>query len=112
VRLDATTSLPDGRRLRLRLPQPSDRDRIATLHERLGVRLDDLELSRALRFDPLRRAVVCAVVWEDDHEAVVGWAAADRASATVEHVLTDEAAAPGVSRLLVEALSEHARAAA
>lgn len=112
MRLDATTSLPDGRRLRLRLPQAADRDRIAALHDRIGVTIDELELARALRFDPLRRAVVCAVLWDRDHETVVGWAAADRGAEAMEHVVTDEAFAPGVTHLLAEALAERARIAA
>jgi hypothetical protein len=112
VRLDATTTLPDGRRIRLRLPQTADRPRLTELHARLGLHHDDLDAARELRFDPRRRTVVCAIVWDGSHESLAGWAGADRGSATPDLLLADESLAPGVTQLLLDALADRARAAA
>lgn len=112
MRLDATTSLPDGSRIRLRLPQTADRHRLVDLHARLGLHHDDLDAARELRFDPRARTVVCAIVWDGGQETLAGWAGADRGERTPDLLLADEALAPGVTRVLLEAIAERARAAA
>lgn len=112
MRLDDTTSLPDGRRVRVRLPQAADRPRLGELHGRLGLEHDDLDAARALRFDPRARIVVCAIVWDGTHETLAGWAASDRGADAPDLLLADETLAPGVTRLLLEALADRARAAA
>lgn len=112
MRLDATTSLPDGSRVRLRLPQAADRPRLTELHARLGLAHDDLDIARELRFDPRERSVICAIVWDGAHELLAGWAGADRGEATPDLLLADESRAPGVTQLLLEALAERARVAA
>jgi len=112
LRLDSTASLPDGRRARLRYPQAADREGIAALHARLGVRADDVELARTLRFDPRTRLVLCATTWVDGHEIVVAWAAAARGHAIAHTILADETLAPGVGALVRSALAARARAAA
>lgn len=112
MRLDATTSLPDGRRVRLRFPQVSDHARIVHLHDRLGISVDEIELARALRFDPRTRTVLCATVWDGERETIVGWAAAERGATDLDLVLADEAVTPGIGDLLRGALTAHVRTAA
>lgn len=112
MRLDATAPLPDGRRVRVRLPHAADRQEIALLHDRLGVAIDDLELARALRFDPRTQIVLCATVWDEDREVVVAWASATRGREDADTMIADEALAPGVRLLLATALAGHHRAAA
>ena len=109
MRLDATAPLADGRRARLRYPHAADRDGIAALHARLGVRADEVELARTLRFDPRTRIVLCVTTWVGDQEAVVGWATAARGRAAADTILVDETLAPGAGALLRGAL--HAQAA-
>lgn len=112
MHLDATTTLPDGSRVRLRLPQAADRPRLRELHERLGLACDEVELARALRFDPLERTVLCASVWTGTQELLAGWAAADRGAVQPELLLADETLAPGIALLLTRTLAERAAAAA
>lgn len=112
MRLDATAPLPDGRRARLRYPQASDRDAVAALHARLGLRADEVEIARTLRFDPRTRVVLCATTWVDGQETVVAWAAAPRGHATAHTILADEILAPGIGALMRRALAEQARVAA
>lgn len=112
MRLDATTALPDGSRVRVRLPQAADRERLAALHVQLGIALDELDLARELRFDPRRRTVICAVVWDAGVERLAGWAAADRDATAPDLLLADEATVPGVTQVLRDAIAAAASAAA
>jgi hypothetical protein len=108
VLLDSTTHLPDGARVRVRLPHVTDRPAMHALHARLGLRADDLELARALRFDPRRRAVVCATVWVGAAETLAAYAAMDLAARRLELLVADEELAPGVRDVLMAVLTEHA----
>ena len=75
MRLHSTDLLPDGRRVRVRLPHAGDR---AGLHELLaafGLAADDLDVRRALRWSP-ERPVAVAVEWDGAVERLVGFAAA------------------------------------
>ena len=112
MRLDATAPLLDGRRARLRYPHAADREGIAALHARLGLRAYEVELARALRFDPRTRVVLCVTTWLDGHETVVGWATAARGRTTADTILVDEALAPGAGALLRDALDANAAVAA
>ena len=89
VLLTRTHPLPDGTRVRLRLPQPGDRAGLTALHDRLGAPLDDMRMSRILRFDPRACVSVCATILDGKAELL----------------------APGVTELLEAALAQrtHAR---
>ena len=76
MRLHFTHPLPDGRRVRLRLPLASDRDGLHELLASLGLEADELEVRRALRWSP-ERPVVVAVQWDGAAERLVGFAAGD-----------------------------------
>ena len=102
--LDATTSLPDGTRVRLRLPHAADRSELHALHARLGVEADELDVARVLRFDPRRRAVVCASAWTDRGPVLVGYGAIAHGEADPDVLVADEAQAPGLTGLLGDVL--------
>jgi hypothetical protein len=97
--------LPDGRRVRLRLPLARDRAALHELLGRLGLAADELDVGRALRWAPNRRVAVLATTWADDGERVVGFAAVDTAGGGPT-VLGD----PAVTGLLCDALADHASA--
>lgn len=106
--LNSKTTLPDGSRLRVRLPQAVDRHALRALHARLGLVAEDLDIARVLRFDPRRVAVACASVWDGSTEIVVGYGAI-RLDAGDPHLLVcDEATAPGARDALGQALRDHA----
>ena len=105
--LSATTTLPGGPRVRLRLPHRTDAPRLVALLARLGAEVDRLEAERAVRFDPRARAVVCATVWAGGAEELAGIAASDLAGdGTPDTLVADEALAPGIAGLLRGALAE------
>lgn len=104
-----TTTLPDGRRLRVRLPHGRDRLGLIALHERLGAPLGELELTRALRFDPRTRAVACATAWVDGGELLVGYGAITLGAEGPDLLVADDVLVPGVGRALAGALREGAR---
>jgi hypothetical protein len=106
-RLDGSTTLPGGQRLRLRMPHAQDRARLRELSERLGAGLDDLQLSRALRFDPRERMALVALVLVDRSEELVGYAAMERCATDPELVLADDARAPGAAVVLEQTLRAH-----
>ena len=105
--LNSTTTLPDGARLRVRLPQAIDRAGLRALHERLGLHLEDLDIARVLRFDPRAVTVGCASVWDGATETVVGYGAIYPHAEDPHLLVCDEAAAPGVRDALTDALREH-----
>jgi hypothetical protein len=76
VRLHETHTLPDGSRVRLRLPHIADRDALHELLAEHGLTADELEIRRALRWSP-DRPVVVAVEWQGSVERLVGFAAGD-----------------------------------
>jgi hypothetical protein len=110
-RLDGSTTLPSGLRLRLSMPQRSDAPRLRSLLARVGVTADELELTRALRFDPLQRLALVATALVGRSEAIVGLAIMDRYAEEPDFVLADERQAPGASALLDAALRAHAHRA-
>jgi hypothetical protein len=110
VLLDSTTQLPDGSRVRLRLPHAADRSGLHALHQRVGVLADDLDLARVLRFDPRRRAVVCATAWVGGTETIVGYGAIDFDDIAPHLLIADTALAPGLHVLLETALIRHVAA--
>ncbi len=108
--LDHTTTLPDGTRVRLRLPHHGDGAALRELALRLGVETDEVELARALRFDPRRRAVVVATIWIDGAPLLVGCAAIELGAAEPDTLLADVSLAPGVGEVLHRTLIAHASA--
>ncbi len=104
--IDATTTLPHGLRLRVRLPHTSERAGLRTLLTRLGVVAEELELARAARFDPRRRTVACVTAWVGGSEELVAWGAIDAGAQEPELLLADEALAPGAGAVLAAALRE------
>ena len=111
-RLDGSTTLPSGLRLRLRMPHAGDAPRVRALLGTLGLAAaDDLALSRLLRFDPLERVAVVASVLTGRSETIVGIAAMDRFADAPDLVLADERNAPGAGAALAEALLAHGRRA-
>jgi hypothetical protein len=109
VLLTRTHPLPDGDRVRLRLPQAGDRAGVVALHERLGAPLDDVRMSRILRFDPRACLSVCATMLAGHGEVLVAYGHVDR-DGTSSLVVADEALAPGVTELVAAALAERTEA--
>lgn len=106
-------TLPDGSRVRLRLPQSRDRVGLHALLDRVGVGIEPLELQRTLRFDPQRRAVLVATTWERgaaDGEAVVGIGALTVADGTADLLIVDDVLAPGLAAALTTFLETAASA--
>jgi hypothetical protein len=77
VLLHGTHLLPDGTRVRLRLPLAADRGPLRELLASLGVAADDLDLRRALRCEPGRRAAVVALECDGPHQRLAGLGAVD-----------------------------------
>jgi hypothetical protein len=105
VLLARSHPLPDGARVRLRLPQAGDRAGLIALHERLGAPLDPPRLARILRFDPRACLSVCATMLTGLTEVVVAYGHIDR-DGEGSLVVADEALAPGVADLVRAALLE------
>jgi len=105
--LNTKTTLPDGTRLRVRLPQAVDRSALRALHARLGLQADALDVARTLRFDPREIAVACATAWDGSGEAVVGYGAIALNEDEPHLLVCDEATAPGVRDALSAALRDH-----
>ncbi len=107
--LDATTTLSNGLRLRVRLPHARDRAALHGLHARLGLHAEELDLARALRHDPSRRAVALASAWIDGAERVVAYGAIHIGAPGPDLLVVDDALAPGAGAVLAEALQERSR---
>jgi hypothetical protein len=105
VLLTRTHPLPDGTRVRLRLPQPGDRPGLIALHDRLGAPLDDVRMSRILRFDPRACLSVVATTLNGKTEVLVAYGHVDR-DGTGSLVVADELLAPRVTELVEAALTE------
>lgn len=103
-RLPTTTTLPSGTRLRVRLPHRADVPRVRALLERLGLAAGELDLARALRFDPTERVALVATVLADRTEEVAGLALMDRSADAPDVLLADERSTPGVTAALHGAL--------
>jgi hypothetical protein len=109
VLLTRTHPLPDGTRVRLRLPQAGDRAGLVALHERLGAPLDAMRMGRIVRFDPRACVSVCATTLSGLTEVLVAYGHVDR-DGTSSLVVADELLAPGVSALVRAALLERTAA--
>ncbi|MDX6664923.1 MAG: hypothetical protein QOG68_1129 [Solirubrobacteraceae bacterium] len=110
-RLYTATTLPDGQRVRLRLPHRFDGAPLRALHQRLGLEADDLLLGRVIRFDPRERVAVVATLLAGHSENIVGLAVMDRHAGDADLVLADEEQAPGVGAFLEAALRTHTQSA-
>src|ERR1700684_1515265 len=97
--LSRTYALPNGPRVRLRMPQASDATNIRLLSD--GA-LSDLELSRLIRHDPRQRLVICATTFVAGREAVVGVGALslDRPPDGPEVLFADSAAGERLPELI------------
>lgn len=102
--LGVPTTLPDGSRLRVRLPHALDRAGLRALHDRLGLYAEDFEIARALRFDPRREAVACATTWVSGTEVLVGYGAIALGTDAPHLLVSDEALAPGTGQALADVL--------
>lgn len=107
--LSRSHPLPDGTRVRLRLPHAGDRAGLVALHERTGAPLEPLRMARILRFDPQACLSVCATMLTGLSETLVAYGHVDR-DGTSSLVVADEALAPGVSALVAAALAERTEA--
>jgi hypothetical protein len=107
-RLDASTTLPGGRRIRLRLPHASDREGLRDLLERTGLVADELLLGRLRRFDPRGRVSLVATVLVGRTEVIAGLGTGDRFADHAELIVADESLAAGVGAALGDALRQHA----
>lgn len=106
--IGSATTLPDGSRVRVRLPHPLDRRGLRELHARLGLHAEDMEIARTLRFDPRSSAVICATTWADGSETLVGYGAIDVGAGEPHLLVCDEVLAPGLGDALSAELREHA----
>jgi hypothetical protein len=104
-----TYSLPDGLRIRLRLSRARDAVGIARLLERDPQSLD---VARLVRFDPRRRAVICATTLIDAAETVIGVGAIDLDAAQPDALLVADELDGALRELLGEALVCYANAVA
>jgi hypothetical protein len=109
VLLTRTHPLPDGSRVRLRLPHAGDRAGLIALHERLGAPLDDVRMGRILRFDPRACLSVCATMLAGQTEVLVAYGHVERDGAA-SLVVADELLAPGVTDLVAAALAQRSEA--
>ncbi len=105
--------LPDGTRARVRLPHSSDRAALRGLHERLGFEVGELELARALRFDPRHRLVACLTAWDGRAEQLLGYGAITLGAPDVDLLVVDgRSAAELLAGALRAATAGRARTAA
>jgi hypothetical protein len=106
--LDRHHLVPDGTRVRLRLPQVSDRPALHELLARLGLSAGDLDVRRGLRWAPhAGRWSVVATRWDGVCERIVGVASVDDGDGAPT-LLAEDAA---VCDLLARALAERAETA-
>lgn len=108
-------ALPTGPRVCLRLVRPRDQAGIRDLFDAHGRLVDDLELTRLVTFDLMRRLVLVATALIDTSEKVVGVGAielGEEASGGPTLVLVDDDRTEGLDDLLADALIGHASAIA
>ncbi|MDQ4040400.1 MAG: hypothetical protein M3141_01465 [Actinomycetota bacterium] len=110
--LARTYELPAGPRVRLRYARRSDAPALRDLLDRRGIEAGDVALERLVRYDPTRRAVICATAPVGGTEAIVGVGAIDlgRPDAEPETLVVDERLTQGLGELLAAALLGRARA--
>ena len=107
-----THPLENGPRVRLRLASRLDARAVADLMARRGLYASELEISRMLAFDPMRRVVLCAFAPIDGQETLVGIGAIDLDGATDPDTLVvdERLAGGGLATLLGTALAARAHA--
>jgi hypothetical protein len=109
--LSRTHELPAGPRVRLRYARRSDLRGLRALLEARDIDASDVALSRLVRYDPSRRAVICASAQIGGTEVVVGVGAIDlHEHAEPDTLVVDGALTPGLTELLAAALVGRARA--
>jgi hypothetical protein len=109
--LSRTYELPTGPRVRLRYARRSDLPGLRALLRQRGVEPTELEVTRLVRYDPQRRAVICATAPINGTELIVGVGAiALEEEALPETLVVDEALTDGLAELLGAALVGRARA--
>jgi hypothetical protein len=109
--LSRTYELPTGPRVRLRYARRSDLPGLRALLQQRGIEPTELELTRLVRYDPRRRAVICATAPINGTELIVGVGAiALEEEALPETLVVDEALTDGLAELLGAALVGRARA--
>jgi hypothetical protein len=109
--LSRTYELPDGPRVRLRYARRSDVPGLRALLQQRGIEPTELELSRLVRYDPSRRAVICATAFVGGTELIVGVGGiALEEKAPPDSLVVDESLADGLADLLAAALVGRARA--
>jgi hypothetical protein len=107
--------LPGGERVRLRFVQRRDEHQIRALLSESGREHQDLDAIRIVRFDPRRRAVICATALVGSTETVVGLGAIEldnQPSPEPDLLISDARIGEGLDELLIGALRGHAYAIA
>src|SRR4051812_31303244 len=108
--LSRTYELPAGPRVRLRYARRSDLRGLRALLEARDIEPSDVELNRLVRYDPSRRAVICACAQIGGTELLVGVGAIDREDgAEPDTLVVDESLTDGLGDLLAAALVGRAR---
>jgi hypothetical protein len=108
--LSRSYALEAGPRVRLRLARRSDLPGIRALMNQRDVPATDLALTRMVRYDPQRRAVICATAPLGGTETLVGVGAIDLIEdAEPDTLVVDERLTRGLAELLVAALTHRAR---
>jgi hypothetical protein len=108
--LTRTWALPAGPRVRLRYARRTDVPGLRALLEQRGIEPTDVALNRLVRYDPTRRAVICATAPVDGTELIVGVGAIDLdPDAEPDALVVDEALTEGLGELLASALVGRAR---
>ncbi len=103
----------------LRLARGRDLAPLGELLRRQGIDPDELDLARLVRFDPLRRLVICATALVGSAESVVGVGALNLGadvgggeSPVPSLVVVDQGMTEGLAELISEALVGRAQALA
>jgi hypothetical protein len=91
--------------VRLRHPHLRDRAGVLALLDRVGLGTEELDLQRALRFDPRTRAVVCATRWHGASASIVGLAGITYGAELPDLLIADDALAPGLASALTDVLT-------
>jgi N-acetylglutamate synthase-like GNAT family acetyltransferase len=109
--LSRSYALPYGPRVRLRLARRSDLPAIRVLLDQRGVPASELSLDRLVRYDPRRRAVMCASALVGGAETIVGVGAIDLShAAEPDTIVVDERLTGGLGELLAAVLVQRAEA--
>ena len=112
VPLGRSYALAAGPRVRLRLVGPGDAPAIRALFARQGVGVDELDVARLVRFDPRRRAVICADTLVGSSETIFALGAIDLDAATPDTIVVEAELSEALSGLIVDALVSRVRARA